>query len=157
NYGDQEGNATVSIGQAASTTVVTCPATPLTYTGSAITPCSVSVTGANLSLSPDPDYANNINAGTDTASAIYTYPGDPNHTGSSDSKHFTINKAAANITVTGFSGVYDGNPHGVVSSSATGVNSQPLSGLVVDPTTYTNVPGGPVHWLFTNANYGDRN
>ena len=37
---------TFSIGQAGSTTTVTCPAGPYTYTGLAQTPCSVTVTGA---------------------------------------------------------------------------------------------------------------
>ena len=41
-------NATVTITQAASTTMVTCPTLAPTYTGSAITPCSVTVTGAAL-------------------------------------------------------------------------------------------------------------
>ena len=46
---------------------------------------------------PEPDarpssYTNNTNAGTATAS--YTYAGDANHTGSTDAKTFTIDKAA---------------------------------------------------------------
>jgi len=60
------------------------------------------------------------------------------------------------ITVTGFSGPYDGNAHGVISSSAKGVNNEDLIGLSIDPTTYTNVPGGLVHWTFTNQNYADQ-
>jgi hypothetical protein len=79
---------TYTISQATSTTTVTCPASA-SYTGSPVTPCSVSVTGAGgLSLSQTPLYINNINPGTATAS--YTYAGDANHTGSSDSKTFTI-------------------------------------------------------------------
>src|SRR5205085_10532469 len=68
----------------------------------------------------------------------------------------TISKATAIITVTGFSGVYDGNAHGVVSSSAKGVNNEDLTGLVIANTTYTNVPGGLIHWTFTNQNYADQ-
>ena len=45
-----------------------------------------------------PAYSNNTNAGTATAS--YTYGGDANHTGSSDSKNFTIDKAASHTVVT---------------------------------------------------------
>ena len=71
---------------------MTCPAS-VTYDGSAQTPCSVAVTGAGgLSLTPAPNYTHNTNAGTATAS--YTYAGDANHDGSSDSKDFTIDKAA---------------------------------------------------------------
>ncbi len=61
-----------TIDPAPSVTDVTCPAGPYTYSGAAQTPCSVSVTGAGgLDLSPTPDYTNNVNAGTATAS--YTY------------------------------------------------------------------------------------
>src|SRR5438067_9733333 len=67
-----------------------------------------------------------------------------------------ISKATAVITVTGFSGVYDGSAHGVVSSSAKGVNNEDLTGLVIANTTYTNVPGGLIHWTFTNENYADQ-
>jgi len=81
--------ATGIITQATSTTEVTCPADSQTYTGLAITPCTVSVTGAGgLSLTPDPTYTNNVNVGIATAS--YTYAGDTNHTGSSDSTTFSI-------------------------------------------------------------------
>ena len=81
--------ATGIITQATSTTEVTCPTDSQTYTGSAITPCTVSVTGVGgLSLTPDPTYADNVNVGIATAS--YTYTGDTNHTGSSDSTTFSI-------------------------------------------------------------------
>jgi hypothetical protein len=62
----------------------------------------------------------------------------------------TITKAAAVVSVVGFSGVYDGAAHGVVSSTATGVNGEALDGLVIDPATFTNVPGGSIPWTFTN-------
>src|SRR5207302_8266743 len=84
------------ITKAPTTTTVTCPASA-TYTGAALTPCSVTVTGANLSLSPVASYANNTNVGTATAS--YTYAGDSNHEGSSDSKNFEITKASTTTTV----------------------------------------------------------
>ena len=43
-------------------------------------------------------YTDNTNAGTATAS--YTYAGDANHTGSSDSKTFTIDQASSTTAVT---------------------------------------------------------
>src|SRR6185295_17174995 len=43
-------------------------------------------------------YSNNTNAGTATVS--YTFTGDANHTGSSDSKNFTIDKASTTTSVT---------------------------------------------------------
>ena len=91
--------ADFTIDKASSTTTVTCTAGPFVYTGSAFTPCSVTVTGAGgLSLTPAPSYDDNTDAGTATAS--YTYAGDANHTGSNGSKTFTIDKAISTTTVT---------------------------------------------------------
>jgi hypothetical protein len=48
------------VSKASSTTVVTVTGAPFTYTGSAQTPATVSVTGAGgLNLTPTADYANN--------------------------------------------------------------------------------------------------
>src|SRR5205814_5163458 len=68
----------------------------------------------------------------------------------------TITKATAVITVTGFSGVYDSAAHGVVNSSAKGVNNKSEERRVRTNTTHTKVPGGMIHWTFTNENYGDQ-
>src|SRR6185503_3490261 len=87
------------IGKASSTTVVTIVGGPFTYTGAAQTPATVTVTGAGgLSLTPSPTYANNVDAGTATAS--YSYAGDANHDGSNDSKPFVIGKASSTTVVT---------------------------------------------------------
>jgi hypothetical protein len=70
----------------------------------------------------------------------------------------TISKATAICTVTGFSGTYDGLAHGA-TGSCTGVGgvSDVLTGLSIAPTTYTNVPGGLVHWTFSGGtNYNDK-
>ena len=107
NHSESSDSETFTIGKATSTTVVSCGA-GVTYTGSVQTPCSVAVTGAGgLNLSPDPVYSNNTNAGTATAS--YTFAGDGNHLGSSDSQTFTIGKAASTTTVScPASATYDG-------------------------------------------------
>src|SRR5439155_14604319 len=82
-------SATFAIGQAGSSTVVTCPAAIQTYTGSAQTPCTVAVTGVGgVSNTPTPTYSNNTD--TCTATANYTYGGDLNHTGSTGSATFAI-------------------------------------------------------------------
>jgi hypothetical protein len=99
------------IGKAATTTVVTINGGPFTYTGSAIEPATVTVTGANLSLTPAAGYADNINAGTATAS--YAYAESANHLGSSDSETFAIGKAATTTIVTVTQPLtYNGNPQG---------------------------------------------
>ena len=99
NHTGSSDSETFTIDKATSATVVSCPAGPFTYTGQAQEPCSTTVTGAGgLDLTPAASYADNINAGTATAS--YSYAGDDNHTGSSDSKTFTIDKAPSTTVVT---------------------------------------------------------
>ncbi|MFI5380620.1 MAG: beta strand repeat-containing protein, partial [Tepidisphaerales bacterium] len=135
------------------TSSVTVTGASFTYDGTTHTGGSAVVSGAGVidanaavfSYSGD-----QVNAGSYTVTA--TYAGDANHTGSVGNAPVTITPATATVTVTGFSGVYDAAPHGVVSSSATGVGGS-LAGLSVDPTTYTDVPGGLVHWSFSNSNY----
>ena len=99
NYTASDVTGTLVIAKATTTTVVTINGGPFTYTGSAITPATVTVTGAGeLSLAPtEVVYTNNINAGT--ANASYTYAGDDNHFGSSDNEDFEINKRPITIKV----------------------------------------------------------
>src|SRR5439155_6724370 len=90
--------ASFTIAKASSTTTVTCPSS-VTYTGSALTPCTASVSGAGgLSQALTVSYSNNTNAGTASASA--SYAGDANHLGSSDSATFAIAKASSTTVVT---------------------------------------------------------
>ena len=140
-----------TIDKASSTTVVTCPAN-VTYNGSAQTPCSVAVTGAgSLSLAPDAVYTNNTNAGTATAS--YTYGGDANHTGSSDSKNFTIDKAASHTVVTcPDSLIYDGSARTPCSVAVTGAGGLSLTPA---PNYSHNTDAGTATASYTYA--GDAN
>jgi len=140
-----------TIDKASSTTVVTCPAN-VTYNGSAQTPCSVAVTGAgSLSLAPDAAYTNNTNAGTATAS--YTYGGDANHTGSSDSKNFTIDKAASHTVVTcPVSLIYDGSARTPCSVAVTGAGGLSLTPA---PSYSDNTNAGTASASYTYA--GDAN
>ena len=128
-----------TIDKASSTTTVTCGAGPFTYSGSAQTPCSAHVAGAGgLSADPDPVYSDNNDAGTATAS--YTFGGDDNHTGSTDSKHFTIAKASSTTTVTCGAGpfTYTGSAQTPCSAHVSGAG-----GLSADPD--------PVYSNSTNA------
>ena len=155
NYFASSDSEDFAIGKAATTTVVTINGGPFTYTGSAQTPATVSVTGAGgvVLLTPAAVYADNINAGT--ANASFSYAGDANHEGSSDSEDFTIVKAAANITATGYSGVYDAAAHGA-TGTALGVEGEKLSGLNIG-ASFTNVPGGTANWTFTGGtNYNNQ-
>src|SRR6185503_9054198 len=100
NHEGSSGNSSFSISKASSTTVVTCPASPQTYTGAAITPCTAHVTGVGgLDEEVTPvNYSDNVNVGTAGASA--TYAGDSNHEGSNGNSSFSISKAASTTVVT---------------------------------------------------------
>ena len=66
---------------------------------------------------------------------------------------FTIGKAAATVTVNGYSGPYDGQPHGL-TGTATGVGGEDLSGLLNLGAAYTNAGGYTEAWSFAgNENY----
>ena len=69
---------------------------------------------------------------------------------------FNVDKADAIIDVSGFSGTYDGAPHGA-TGTATGVNGEDLSGDLDLGATFTDVPGGTADWTFTDSsgNYND--
>src|SRR6185437_4337473 len=117
-----------TIDKAPSVTIVTITGAPFTYTGSPITPATVTVTGAGgLSLTPTADYANNTNAGTATAS--YTFAGDANHDPSSDSKNFTIDKAPSVtiVTITGAPFTYTGSPITPATVTVTGAGGLSLT------------------------------
>ena len=84
------------------------PRRPYTYTGSALTPaCTATATGAgSLSVNATDSivFSDNTNAGTANVSA--SYGGDSNHTGTTGSTTFTINKATSTVTVTCPAGPY---------------------------------------------------
>ena len=152
NYNDQSGDAAIVINKASSSTAIICPVS-VTFTGVAQTPCSVAVTGVGgLNLTPVPLYANNLNAGT--ASASYTFTGDANHTGSSDSKNFTIGPASS-TTVVGcpLSVDYTGAALTPCAAAVSGVGGLSLVGT---PIAYTNnVAKGQATAAYTYA--GDVN
>ena len=64
-----------------------------------------------------------------------------------------IAPVTANIQVNGFSGLFDGNPHGA-TGTATGVRAESLSSLLHLGAAFTDPPGGVAHWTFDgNTNY----
>jgi hypothetical protein len=134
NHEGSSDSKTYTIRKAASTTTVTVAGGPdFTYDGNEH-PATVSVTGAGgLNLTPAPVYSCG-HVPKDVADsgcvASYTYAGDANHDGSSDSKTYTIRKAASTTAVTvagGESFTYDGNEHpaAVAVTGAGGLNLTP--------------------------------
>ena len=90
---------------------------------------------------------NPVNAGSYTVTATID---DPNYTGSA-SDTLVISKADATVSVSGYTGTYDGSAHGA-TGTATGAQGEDLSSLLDFGQTYTNVPGGTAHWTFNASN-----
>lgn len=124
NHAGSTGSDTFAITPAASSTVIDCSPGTFEYTGSAISPCTATVTGVGgLSTTVPVTYGNNLNVGTATADA--SYGGDANHSGSTAAQAtFDITKAPSTVTVDPLSVEYDGNPHTTtftVSGVGTGI------------------------------------
>ena len=121
----------ITVAKVASTTVITCGASSFTYTGSALTPCTVRVTGVGLDTTGAVTYTNNVNTGTATAS--FTYPGDVSHDSSQASVDFTIAKAPSVSTITCPvpSYTYSASAFTPCSVSVTGAGGLATSGSVV--------------------------
>lgn len=87
-HGGSSDSKTFAIEKAASATTVSCPATPVIYTGSPLAMCSAAVTGVGgLQQALPVSYANNI---IGTARATASFAGDANHYGSSGAGTFRI-------------------------------------------------------------------
>ena len=117
--------------------------------GSAVTDGSGVASLANASLA-------GINAGSYPTGVGAAFAAAAPYLASGATNALTVNKADATVNVVGYTGVYDGNPHGA-SGTATGVNGEDLSSLLDFGATYTNAPGGTAHWTFNsggaNGNY----
>ena len=67
----------------------------------------------------------------------------------------TVNPANATCNISGYSGVYDGTAHGA-SGACTGIGGE-TAGTLNLGTSFTDVPGGAAHWVFTgNGNYSNQ-
>ena len=151
--GSSDSQTFVITPESGSTVTVTCGIGPFTYTGLPQAPCTARATGANgLDVDVPVTYEDNTDAGTATASA--TYLGDANHTGGTDTETFVIDQADAVCTVTGYTGTYDGDPHGA-TGTCTGVDGEPVAGLDLG-ATFANAGEHTAAWAFEGGtNYAD--
>ena len=148
------------ITQAATTTTITCPES-VTYTGSAQTPCTATVTGPALNQAVPVTYTDNVNAGTAGANASYAETG--NYLASSDSETFTIAKATPTVTWSNPADIIVGTPLGSVQLNATasvagsftytppsgtvlpvGLHTLSVAFMPTDTTNYNSVPSTTV-------------
>src|SRR5206468_9830263 len=95
----------------------------------------------------------NVPGGT----ANWTFDGNTNYKSANGGVAITITQADANITVNGFSGVYDGDAHGA-TGSASGVKGENLGSLLHLASPTPNAPDLTANWTFDgNTNYKSAN
>ncbi|MFL5619359.1 MAG: MBG domain-containing protein [Gemmatimonadaceae bacterium] len=167
NYENDNGTATITINQAAGSIALSGPATIVYKSTSPITTNSVgdgaityaATTGAGSVCTVNSSTgAVTMNTGTGDCGVTATLAAGTNYTGAT-SAQLTIKaaKATATITVTGYTGVYDGQPHGA-TGTAVGVGNEDLASLLNLGASFTDVPGGTANWSFAGgANYVDAN
>ncbi|WP_460613126.1 MBG domain-containing protein [Hymenobacter seoulensis] len=93
-----------------------------------------------------------LEAGPDQKLTVSFSPTDAaNYTGPITKEVFiTVDKAVANVQVSGYTGTYDGNPHGA-SGTATGINGTSLGSMLDLGEQFTAVPGGTAIWTFNGG------
>ena len=152
NYKDQSGSVAITLGKANAIVTVNgytgvFDAQAHGATGTAVGVMSESLAGLNLGGT-----FTNVPGGT----AHWTFTDvTGNYNNDSGDAAIVITKADPHVTVTGYSGVYNGQPHGAYGH-AHGVLGEALPGLNLG-ASFTNVPGGTAHWTFTDqtGNYSN--
>src|SRR2546427_10654189 len=134
------------------TIVVTGYSGPYTATAHGATGTATGLLGANLN-SLDRETAAKDKS-VDVGGRRWIIERNTNYNDASGDATVTITKVDATIGVTGYSGPYTATAHGA-TGTATGLLGANLNSLLhVATTTYTDVPGGLVHWTFDgNINY----
>ncbi|MEJ0001766.1 MAG: MBG domain-containing protein [bacterium] len=120
NYNNASGTVDDAITAAETVTTVTCPDTK-EYTGSAIEPCTATVTGPGLNEPVNVTYEDNVIVGPATATATYAANG--NYAGSTDSETFDITKKALTVSATGIDKEYDGTTDATVTLTTDAVGA----------------------------------
>ncbi len=146
NYAAANGAVSITINKAEA--LVTVSGVTLTYDGEehGATGTATGVGGVDLSA--------NLNLGAKFTNAPggtanWSFTGGTNYNDQSGSVAIVINKADAVINVQGYTGIYDGQPHGA-TGTAKGVKGEDLEGLDLG-ASFVNAPGGTANWAFTDV------
>ncbi len=96
----------------------------------------------------------NVPGGT----AHWVFSGGTNYNDQSGDVNIVIAKANAVVTVNGYSGTYDAAAHGATGSvSGVDAGGAALGSSLDLGASFTNVPGGTAHWVFSGGtNYNDQ-
>ncbi len=147
NYANNTGIVHDSITQIAANCTVTPYNLPYDNKAHTATGTCTGIGGASLT---------GLDLGSSTHTDAGDYPNDAwvftntNYNNANGIIHDVVAPARANCNVTGYTGSYDGQPHGA-SGSCTIAGGVKMSGLTLG-NSFTNVPGGTAYWNFTNPN-----
>jgi hypothetical protein len=87
--------------------------------------------------------------------ANWSFTGNGNYKNQTGSVAIEITKADATCSISGYTGVFDGAPHGA-TGSCSGIGGENAGSLNLGDT-FTMPPGGTANWTFTgNGNYKDQ-
>jgi hypothetical protein len=157
NYSVHQTDALLTVAKADATINVTPYS--VTYDGNSHT-AAYTITGVNgetgAMVGTVTQNTTHTDAGT-YASDSWSFTGAANYNNiASTTITDTIAKADPTVNVSGYTCVYDGDPHGA-TGSVTGVKNESLAGLNLG-ASFLNVPGGTANWTFTDAtgNYNDK-
>lgn len=150
NYAAADATGTLQIDKAAATLSL---ATLIhTYDGSpkaaTATTTPTDLAGVSITYDGSPTPPTNHKPGGYAVIASLTHA---NYAATAIADTLLINKAQAVVDVSGYTGVYDGGPHGA-TGSATGVGSANLGSLLDLGASFTAVPGGTAQWTFNAGN-----
>jgi hypothetical protein len=159
NYNDQASSVAIEIGKADAV----CSVTGYSVTYDA---ASHTATGSCTGVGGEDDVLAGLDLSGTTHTNAGTYGADPwtftdvtgNYSNTSGTVADAIAKADATVTVSGYTGVYNGNPHSATATIA-GVTADPTAaGSSFNPgASFTNVPGGTAYWTFNGGtNYNDQ-
>ena len=155
NHEASHGAAVATLIRKATSTINVTPY-HVTYDGSAhtATASATGVGGVDLSTGLNLDGTTHTTAGTYVDS--WSFTGGANYSDATGTVSDIIAKANAQVTVNGYSGMYDGNPHGA-SGSAAGIGGANMNAQLNLGGTFREVPGGTAHWVFAGGtNYNDQ-
>ncbi len=153
NYNDKSGSVAIVIDKADANVVVNGYSG--TYDGQShgATGTATGVGGADLSAGLN---LGNSFTNAPGGTANWTFSGGTNYADESGSVAINIGKADATVSVSGYTGTYDGAAHGA-TGSATGVGGTDLSAQLNLGSSFTDAPGGTANWSFTGGtNYNDK-
>jgi hypothetical protein len=145
NYTAQSGDVAITITQANPTVTVTGYANVYDGAAHGATGGVTGVKGESLSGLDLGATFTDVPGGT----AHWSFAGDTNYTARSGDVAITITQANPTVTVAGYTGVYDGAPHGA-TGAVTGVKGESLPALDLG-AKFTDVPGGAANWTFAGT------